>query len=163
MIIKNLVYRLEPKLSGGYTSSNPLVSALITPPASNVMGKKYQHHVSNQTPILDGHPWWNTHPKSSCYFLLSSCYFPPRFVLCYLHKLHLKYVLCYVRVCLCLQGHMYWSIYINILCRWALSFMKITPSKTHLQPQISLVTISSHITWPEPLRTQLMQGVYKYT
>ena len=62
MYIINGVHGPEPRSSGGNTSSNPQVSALIPRPAFNVMEWMYQRHGSNQNshpPVLLRKPLCN--------------------------------------------------------------------------------------------------------
>ena len=62
MYIINWVHGPEPRSSGGNTSSNPQVSALIPRPAFNGIERMCQRHGSNQNshpPVLDRKPLCN--------------------------------------------------------------------------------------------------------
>ena len=62
MYIINRVHGPDPRLSGGNTSSNPQVSALIPRPAFNGMERMCQRHGSNQNsppPVLVRKPLCN--------------------------------------------------------------------------------------------------------
>ena len=61
MYIMNGVHGPEPRSSGGNTSSNPQVSALIPRPAFNGMERMCQRHGSNQNPhpVLVRQPLYN--------------------------------------------------------------------------------------------------------